>query len=110
MLSSVCDFPQYNELYSQYVAMPENWLHDATGAAVFQSCAGFNNGSYPSGMPVYNHANAVARNLWISECVNATKSGVVDGCFVDRAVDTQSYGQLTGPPLPAFPTLIHPQE
>ena len=87
--NSVCDFPQYDELYSQYVAMPEHWLRDASGATVFQSCAGFDNSSYPSGMPVYNHADTVARDLWISECVNATNTGVVDGCFVDRAVDTQ---------------------
>ena len=36
---------------------------------------------------VFDFSNPRARALFISECVNATKSGVVDGCFVDRAVD-----------------------
>lgn len=36
---------------------------------------------------VFDFGNPDARDLWIEICVNATKSGVVDGCFADRAVD-----------------------
>ena len=36
---------------------------------------------------VFDFSNAKARALFISECVNATQSGFVDGCFLDRAVD-----------------------
>ena len=36
---------------------------------------------------VFDFANPKARALFIEECVNATQSGYVDGCFLDRAVD-----------------------
>ena len=49
--NSVCDFPQYGDLYSQYIAMPDHWLKDAHGEYIFQSCAGFDNRSFPHGMP-----------------------------------------------------------
>lgn len=38
-------------------------------------------------LPAADFANPAARALFIEECVNATKSGFVDGCFCDRAVD-----------------------
>jgi hypothetical protein len=96
--NSVCNFPQYASLYDQYAAMPDKWLRTEAGEAVFLSCAGFSststtgkyNASYPqpySGMPIYNFASPEVQALWISECVNATRSGVVDGCFSDRSVD-----------------------
>ena len=37
--------------------------------------------------PVFDFGSARMRQLFIEECVNATKTGVVDGCFADRAVD-----------------------
>ena len=85
--NSVCNFPQYASLYDQYAAMPERWLYQESGEPVFLSCAGFENSSYPSGMPIYNFAHPEVQQLWASECINATRSGVVDGCFSDRAVD-----------------------
>lgn len=36
---------------------------------------------------VFDFGQAAAREEWIAECVNATKTGWVDGCFVDRAMD-----------------------
>ena len=36
---------------------------------------------------VFDFSNAHARALFIEECVNATRTGFVDGCFCDRAVD-----------------------
>ena len=36
---------------------------------------------------VFDFGQARARELFIETCVNATQSGYVDGCFVDRAVD-----------------------
>lgn len=96
--NSVCNFPQYASLYDQYAAMPEKWLYKESGEGVFLSCAGFTNSSsagsfnhsYPepyNGMPIYNFADPDVQALWVSECVNATRSGVVDGCFSDRSVD-----------------------
>lgn len=36
---------------------------------------------------VFDFGNARTRALFIEECVNATRTGYVDGCFLDRAVD-----------------------
>ena len=36
---------------------------------------------------VFDFSMAAARDLFIATCVNATQTGYVDGCFVDRAVD-----------------------
>lgn len=85
--NSVCDFPQYKTLYDQVVARPDLYLRDEHNNAVFLSCAGFANSSYPAGMPIYNFIHDEIQDLWGSECYNATKTGYVDGCFSDRAVD-----------------------
>ena len=103
--NSVCNFPQYASLYDQYAAAPGMWLRrSARGGGdpepVFLSCAGFFNStksgkynhSYPhKGMP-QRHADLQlcapgGAGALASECANATRSGVVDGCFSDRAVD-----------------------
>ncbi len=36
---------------------------------------------------VFDFGNPKTRTLFISACINATKTGFVDGCFIDRAVD-----------------------
>jgi len=42
-----------------------------------------------AGMLVFDHSKQEARQYWISACINATKSGYVDGCFSDSSsVDT----------------------
>ena len=38
-------------------------------------------------MDVFDFSSAKARKLFIEECINATRTGFVDGCFADRAVD-----------------------
>ena len=36
-------------------------------------------------MLVFDFGQAVVRDFWASDCINATKTGYVDGCFADRA-------------------------
>ena len=57
-------------------------LHDEHNNIVKMGCP-----SPTKTCDVFDFAQAKARALFIEECVNATRSGVVDGCFADRAVD-----------------------
>jgi hypothetical protein len=41
-------------------------------------------GGGKSGMTVFDFTQQQACDLWASECINATKTGFVDGCFSDR--------------------------
>ena len=79
--NSALDFPQYS-VHAQMLADPSLMLHDASGKVAKMSCP-----SPASPCDVFDFGNAKARDLFNSVCINATKSGVVDGCFVDRAVD-----------------------
>ena len=36
-------------------------------------------------MLVFDFKQEVVRNFWASDCINATKTGYVDGCFADKA-------------------------
>lgn len=64
------------------LARPELMLHDNnTGVTVRLDGGGH------VGMDVFDFANPAARALFMSDCVNATLSGVVDGCYMDRATD-----------------------
>ena len=79
--NSVLDFPQY-KLHGMMLKDPSLMLKDRDGKTVLMGCPS------PAGKcDVFDFSNAEARALFISECVNATKSGFVDGCFLDRAVD-----------------------
>jgi hypothetical protein len=77
----VLDFPQY-QLHARFLAEPSLMLHDEHNNIVKMGCP-----SPTKTCDVFDFAQAKARALFIEECVNATRSGVVDGCFADRAVD-----------------------
>jgi hypothetical protein len=77
--NSVLDFQQYR-LHAMMEADPSLMLHDQNGNVVKMGGGGKNS-------DVFDFSNAKARELFIQECINATKSGYVDGCFADRAVD-----------------------
>lgn len=67
-------------------ADPSLKLHDAHGQVVMTHCPS------PLGQcDVFDLGNPATRALFIAVCVNATQTGVVDGCFVDRAVDKQGF-------------------
>jgi hypothetical protein len=38
-------------------------------------------------MDVFDFSNPQTRKVFIETCINATRTGYVDGCFLDRAVD-----------------------
>ena len=79
--NSVLDFPQY-KLHGMMLADPSLMLKDKDGKTVLMGCPS------PTGKcDVFDFSNPTTRALFISECVNATQSGFVDGCFLDRAVD-----------------------
>ena len=78
--NSVLDFPQYR-LHATVGADPALQLRDAGGKPVKMSGGGHD------GMDVFDFGSARMRQLFIEECVNATRTGFVDGCFADRAVD-----------------------
>eukprot|EP00040_Diaphanoeca_grandis_P023282 m.126363 g.126363 ORF g.126363 m.126363 type:complete len:490 (-) comp29198_c2_seq1:160-1629(-) len=77
--NSVLDFPQY-DLHGMMLANPSLMLHNENGEPVTLSGGGHD-------CDVFDFGNADTRQIFIDECVNATKSGFVDGCFLDRAVD-----------------------
>ena len=78
--NSVLDFPQYR-LHATVGADPALQLKDAGGAPVKMSGGGHD------GMDVFDFGSARMRQLFVEECINATRTGFVDGCFADRAVD-----------------------
>jgi hypothetical protein len=41
--------------------------------------------NYPIGVRLFNMSSPAMRKLFVDECVNATRSGVIDGCHIDRA-------------------------
>ena len=89
--NSVLDFPQYR----LHTTMRRHRLRDAKGQVVKMHCP-----SPKGSCDVFDFSQLEARELFIAECVNVTQSGVVDGCFLDRAVD----GTPTDPTLhPAHP-------
>jgi hypothetical protein len=77
--NSILDFPQYT-LHAKMLAHPELMLHDNSNGEIVRL-----DGGGHVGMDVFDFANPAARELFTSECVTATQSGVVDGCYLDRA-------------------------
>eukprot|EP01043_Picozoa_sp_COSAG02_P052848 COSAG02_NODE_5757_length_4062_cov_12.533687_2_plen_387_part_00 len=78
--NTVLDFAQY-KLHGLMEAEPSLMMHDSTGKVIKM-------GGGHKDSDVFDFTNPRARALFIEECINATKSGVVDGCFCDRAVDS----------------------
>jgi len=78
--NSVLDFPQY-DLHGIMLKNPD-WLLKNEQNEIVKITGG---GGHSC--DVFDFSVAAARQIFIEECVNATKSGFVDGCFVDRAVD-----------------------
>jgi hypothetical protein len=59
---------------------PSLVLHDSSGRIVTMEGGGHS-------CDVFDFGNTRTRQLFIEACANLTKTGYVDGCFVDRAVD-----------------------
>ena len=80
-LNSVLNFPQYR-LARTMAANPSWALRDSKGAVV-QMYGDFG----PANMTVFDFSQAPVRAAFMSACTDAVKTGHVDGCFLDRAID-----------------------
>jgi hypothetical protein len=90
-LNSVLDFPQF-KLHATMAADPALQLKDGAGVPVKMSGGGHD------GMDVFDFGSARMRRLFVEECVNATRTGFVDGCFLDRAVEGTPTDAAATPP------------
>jgi len=79
--NSVLDFSQY-ELHATMLETPSLLLHDSSGGLLKMTCPS------PAGTcDVFDFTNPKTVETFIAVCVNATQTGFVDGCYLDRAVD-----------------------
>lgn len=92
--NSVLDWNQYR-LHEEFLQHPSYWLQNASGEPV--RIPGDHTFKQPKdGMLVFDFGQQVVRDFWASDCINATKTGFIDGCFVDRAgEDTFGGNKLT---------------
>lgn len=75
------NFPQYR-LAQQMESHPEYWLRDASGKIL-----GMYGDFGPPNMTVFDFSQPAVRKIFVGACINALKTGHVDGCFIDRAID-----------------------
>jgi hypothetical protein len=97
--NSILNFPQY-DLSARFMANNGSLcLHSTKGELIKSS------GGHKNGMTVFDYTQQAACDLWASECINATATGFVDGCFADRAIDVQGFetnGDITTQKRAAF--------
>jgi hypothetical protein len=72
------------------LARPELMLKDERTGEVVRL-----DGGGHIGMDVFDFAQPAARAFFMSDCVNATLSGVVDGCYMDRSTGTTPVENLS---------------
>eukprot|EP00118_Oscarella_pearsei_P025517 m.308315 g.308315 ORF g.308315 m.308315 type:complete len:351 (+) comp43746_c0_seq1:72-1124(+) len=81
--NSVLDWNQYR-LHQEFLKHPDYWLKNASGDPV--RIPGDGTFKQPKdGMLVFDFSQDDVRKFWASDCLNATKTGYIDGCFADRA-------------------------
>jgi hypothetical protein len=82
--NSVLDWPFY-QLHQKFLKQPDLWLPSGKGDG--KPCRMGGDGSFPNhtNMLVFDFSKQAAQDLWASECINMTNTGVVDGCFSDRS-------------------------
>jgi len=89
----ICTVAYFNEVLDWYfydmakefANRPEWWLRRSNDSKPFLTKGDKHFNPPEQGMLVFDHSKQAVRNFWISACVNATKSGVVDGCFSDSS-------------------------
>lgn len=87
--NSAKDWPFYR-LHAEHLMHPEWWMKTKKG----EVCHVSGDASFPNStdMLVFDFAQAPVRDLFVSECVNMTQTGVVDGCFSDKVDKTSCDG------------------
>ena len=84
-LNTVISFPQY--AYSQALrGRPDLWLRADDGAPINMSGPGWP--AHVPAFPVLDYSLPAARAYLVAVCAAAVATGAVDGCFLDREVDT----------------------
>eukprot|EP01084_Bolivina_argentea_P038099 70454_1 len=99
-LNSILDFQNYY-LHDLMVWNPKYRLRDDNGVIVYEK--GGTGLIYPMPDPkgywVFDYQQKAVQNLFVSECINATKTGYVDGCFLDQSsrnnFDGYTFSQAT---------------
>ena len=90
--NSVLDWNQYR-LHEEFLKRPDLWLRNASGDPVRMH--GDHSFKQPKeGMLVFDFSKQAGRDFWASDCINATKTGYIDGCFADKA-DLESFSDNT---------------
>ena len=98
-MNSILNFPTYDVAERFLANNARLSLHATDGTLITVDGGGTTN------MTVFDFQQQAACDLWADTCINATKTGFVDGCFADRAVDKQSFeknGQLNDTEVAAF--------
>lgn len=92
--NSVLDWNQYR-MHQLFLQHPDWWLRNTSGDPV--RIPGDHSFKQPKdGMLVFDFSQQEVRNFWSSDCINATKTGYIEGCFADRAnEDTFMKNNLT---------------
>lgn len=83
--NSLRDWTFY-DLHQKMLDHPDYWVRDVHGKVCYISGdSGFPNHTQ---MLSFNFTNPSAADMWISECIDVTKGGHVDGCFSDSSTGT----------------------
>eukprot|EP01083_Nonionella_stella_P193899 715572_1 len=83
-VNSILDFNNYY-LHIEMIENPGYKLRDDSGVIVYEKGAASLVPMPPKGYWVFDYQQQSVQNLFISECINASKSKYVDGCFLDRS-------------------------
>ena len=78
----------------------EYLLHNSSGGLALESYCNFH---------VYDHTRPSVRAFWRAACLNATASGLVDGCGADASQQTAAYVRGLSPAVAAAWTPAHVQ-
>jgi hypothetical protein len=89
-MNSVLDFPMY-ALHEQVLAHPAWMLHTSSGEVFNMS------GDHFYG-DVFDYTVEGMVQAYLETCINATATGVVDGCFADRSVSNISDAAVASQP------------
>ena len=81
--NSILDWNDYS-CHEKLLQRPELWARQANGSAT-RTHGDTEFVQPPEGMLSVDFAKKEGRDFWMSECLNATRSKMFDGCFADRA-------------------------
>jgi len=94
-MNAVLDWYFY-AMHQEFLQKPEWWLRESQSGKPFYAYGDkhFNptNTSIRPQMLVFDHSKLDVQSWWEGVCVNATRTGVVDGCFSDSSTPGGSHG------------------